>query len=139
MKVRWGGKEYEGNPAGAARLEDGAWVVNGKRVRVARTAVGIEAWCGGHVWRLEPSESAARRKAGKGHEGIVSPMTGKVRQVLVRPGVAVEAGAVLVIVEAMKMEYRVTAPVAGIVTSVLVVEGALVDMGAELATVTPSA
>ena len=125
--------EYEANPAGAKRLEDGAWLVNGKRVRVARTAMGIEAWCDGHIWRLEPAETSARRRAGKGHEGIVSPMTGKVRQVLVKAGQRVEAGAVLVIVEAMKMEYRVTAPGAGVVTAVNAVAGALVEMGHVLA------
>ncbi|KAF0245923.1 MAG: 3-methylcrotonyl-CoA carboxylase alpha [Planctomycetota bacterium] len=133
MKLRCDGKDYEGNPAGAKRLEDGAWLVNGKRVRVARTAAGIEAWCGGHVWRLEAAEDGARRKAGKGHEGIVSPMTGKVRQVLAKAGDRVDAGAVLVVVEAMKMEYRVTAPHAGVLTKVSAVAGALVEMGQVLA------
>ncbi len=133
MKFRCGGREYEANPAGARRLEDGAWLVNGKRVRVARTAAGIEAWCDGHIWRLELAEAGARRRAGKGHEGIVSPMTGKVRQVLAKAGQRVEAGAVLVIVEAMKMEYRVTTPTAGVVTAVNAVAGALVEMGQVLA------
>lgn len=133
MKVRCDGREHEASPAGAKKLDDGSWLVNGKRVRVARTAAGIEAWCDGHVWRLEAAEAGARKKAGKGHEGIVSPMTGKVRQVPAKKGQRVEAGTVLVIVEAMKMEYRVTAPHAGVVSDVKVAAGALVDMGQVLA------
>lgn len=133
MKFRCGGTEYEADGAGAKRLEDGSWLVNGKRVRVARTLMGIEAWCDGRTWRLEAAEAGARKKAGKGHEGIVSPMTGKVRQVLAKAGQKVEAGAVLVIVEAMKMEYRVTAPHAGVVSEVKVAAGALVEMGQVLA------
>lgn len=133
MKLRCEGVEYEGLPEGAKKLDDGSWLVGAKRVWVARTAMGIEAWCDGHTWRLEAVEAGARKKAGKGHEGIVSPMTGKVRQVLVKVGQKVEIGAVLVIVEAMKMEYRVTAPHAGVVSAVNVKDGALVEMAQVLA------
>jgi propionyl-CoA carboxylase alpha chain len=45
----------------------------------------------------------------------------------------VEAGALLVVLEAMKTEHRVTAPHAGKVTELLVVEGQEVQAGAALA------
>lgn len=138
MKLRHDGKDYDADGAGAKRLDDGSWIVNGKRVWVARTATGIEAWHGGRVWRFQKADESSRRGAGHGAGDIVSPMTGKVRQVLVRQGASVDAGAVLVIVEAMKMEYRVVAPVAGLVTAVHAKDGALVEMGQELAVVTPS-
>jgi len=128
MKYRSGGQDYEGSDAGAKRLDDGSWLVAGRRIWVARTAAGIEAWCGGKTWRLERAEST-RSKSSKKEADITSPMTGKITKVLVKEGAVVEAGQVVVIVEAMKMEYRVTAPLAGRVTKVTVAAGSLVEMG----------
>jgi propionyl-CoA carboxylase alpha chain len=45
----------------------------------------------------------------------------------------VEAGALLVVVEAMKLEHRISAPTAGRVRQVLVAEGQEVDAGAAVA------
>ena len=56
-----------------------------------------------------------------------SPMPGVVVAVAVEEGAQVAEGAVLVTVEAMKMEHRVTAPQAGTVTEVRVVAGQQVD------------
>jgi propionyl-CoA carboxylase alpha chain len=66
---------------------------------------------------------------------MVSPLPGVVRRVEVRAGDRVEAGAVLVVVEAMKTEHRVAAPHAGRVREVLVAEGEQVDAGMVLAVV----
>ena len=49
---------------------------------------------------------------------VSSPMNGKVTQVLVQPGQQVEAGTVLVCLEAMKMEHRISAKTAAIVEQV---------------------
>jgi len=51
---------------------------------------------------------------------------------LVQEGQEVEAGAPLVLLEAMKMELRITAPNAGVVRSVSVSAGEIVDQGQEL-------
>ena len=56
-----------------------------------------------------------------------SPMPGVVVAVAVGEGTQVAQGAVLVTVEAMKMEHRVTAPQAGTVTEVRVAAGQQVD------------
>jgi len=56
-----------------------------------------------------------------------SPMPGVVVAVAVEEGAEVAEGAVLVTVEAMKMEHRVTAPQAGTVTEVRVEPGQQVD------------
>lgn len=75
---------------------------------------------------------AAAKPAGGG-EGIVkSPMPGRVVRVLVAEGAEVEAGAPVVVVEAMKMENELTATRAGKVTKVHVAPGATVDGGAPL-------
>lgn len=59
----------------------------------------------------------------------VAPSPGVVRAVAVEVGQEVEAGAVLVVLEAMKMEHALRSPVAGVVTAVRVVPGDAVDGG----------
>jgi 3-methylcrotonyl-CoA carboxylase alpha subunit len=60
---------------------------------------------------------------------MVSPLPGVVRRVAVRIGELVEAGDVLVLVEAMKTEHRISAARAGRVRRVLVAEGQEVTAG----------
>jgi propionyl-CoA carboxylase alpha chain len=60
---------------------------------------------------------------------MVSPLPGVVRRVAVRIGEWVEAGDVLVLVEAMKTEHRISAARAGRVRRVLVAEGQEVTAG----------
>ena len=68
--------------------------------------------------------------SGAGDGVMVSPLPGVVRRVAVGVGDRVEAGAVLVVVEAMKTEHRVAAVRAGRVGRVLVAEGQEVAAGA---------
>ncbi len=67
-----------------------------------------------------------------GHEMLEAAMPGLVRRVLVREGDSVERGQALVMLEAMKMEIRVSAPHAGKVVKVLVSPGETVDRGRRL-------
>jgi propionyl-CoA carboxylase alpha chain len=67
--------------------------------------------------------------------GQTAPMPGKVVAVRVAPGDEVDAGQVLVVLEAMKMEHQVTAPEPGIVSEVLVAVGQQVENGALLVVV----
>jgi propionyl-CoA carboxylase alpha chain len=71
--------------------------------------------------------------AGPAAGSLVVPLPGVVRRVAVQPGDCVEAGALLVVLEAMKTEHRVTAPRAGTVGEVLVAEGQEVQAGSVLA------
>jgi acetyl-CoA/propionyl-CoA carboxylase biotin carboxyl carrier protein len=64
---------------------------------------------------------------------VVTPMQGTVLKVLVETGQAVEAGQVVCIVEAMKMENEVASPRAGTIRELHVAEGASVAAGAVLA------
>ena len=59
-------------------------------------------------------------------------MPGRVRKVLVAPCDRVEKGAVLLILEAMKMEHAIRAPREGWVRRIAFSEGDLVDAGVEL-------
>ena len=92
------------------------------------TAVWV-GWPGGAA-RFERDEAMAK---GAFKDGAVrAPLTGKVIKVDVQVGQAVEADAVLVVLEAMKMEYRLTAPRAGKVGAVSCAVGELVDQGRTL-------
>ena len=66
---------------------------------------------------------------------LVAPMPGTVVRVDVRPGDAVQLGAPVVVLEAMKMQHTVVAPADGTVTGVGVAAGQTVDAGAVLAVV----
>ncbi len=59
-------------------------------------------------------------------------MNGSIVRVLVEPGQAVQAGTVLVVLEAMKMEHSVRAPHAATVKALLCQEGDMVGEGALL-------
>jgi len=70
--------------------------------------------------------------------GCVAPMPGKVIELRVAEGDTVQAGQVLMIMEAMKMEHSVTAPQDGTVGQILVTAGDQVDADALLVIVTES-
>jgi len=60
---------------------------------------------------------------------IESELQGTIVGVFVAPGDAVSAGAVLALVESMKMHHELVAPAAGVVTDVDVADGATVAVG----------
>ncbi|MGB4859554.1 MAG: acetyl/propionyl/methylcrotonyl-CoA carboxylase subunit alpha [Dokdonella sp.] len=66
------------------------------------------------------------------HGGLLAPMPGKIIALLAPVGEAVEQGAPLLVLEAMKMEHTVAAPSAGTVKSFLVAVGDQVADGAAL-------
>lgn len=63
---------------------------------------------------------------------VVAPLAGSVARILVAEGDAIEAGQVLLVLEAMKMETEITAPAAGSVGSILVKPGDAVQGGQAL-------
>jgi propionyl-CoA carboxylase alpha chain len=82
----------------------------------------------------EPAPSSPGSGAGPAGNGeLASPLPGIVRRIAVRAGERVEAGTVVVVVEAMKTEHRIAAPRAGRVGRILVAEGQEVPAGAPLA------
>ena len=83
-----------------------------------------------------PPRSDADVHATEGGDGtVVAPMPGKIVAVAVEEGQEVEERALLVVLEAMKMEHRIEAPVAGTVREILVVPGTLVAAGERLVTI----
>lgn len=79
-------------------------------------------------------KTPAPAPAAAGGQTISAPMPGTIFDIKVTPGQAVNAGDVLIILEAMKMENEIMAPEAGTVDAVLVTKGASVNMGDALVT-----
>ncbi len=75
-----------------------------------------------------PAPAAAPAAApSAGETAVKSPMPGNIFKVECKPGQAVKAGDVLVVLEAMKMEIEVSAPVDGTVKSVAATVGTAVN------------
>ncbi len=82
-------------------------------------------------YKLTTPQSTTTRRRGAGSDGgnLTAQMPGQVMQVMVQEGDNVEQGQALMILEAMKMETRVTAPIDGVVKRLLVNEGDTVERG----------
>ena len=74
--------------------------------------------------------------AGGGAPGeLVSPLQGTVLKVVVEQGADVEEGALICVIEAMKMENEITAPSAGKVEELGVSEGGSIATGDRIAVI----
>jgi acetyl-CoA carboxylase biotin carboxylase subunit len=94
----------------------------------APCAIRIE----GHTVVLRPVDPFARVESRSAARACRAPMTGRVVALRVAAGDAVEAGDVLVVLEAMKMEHALEAPQGGVVCEVLCEVGAVVTGDQEL-------
>ncbi len=80
----------------------------------------------------DAQSSGLAAAAGVGDGRVTAPMPGKIVKIAVTSGDTVEEHALLLVLEAMKMEHRIEASFAGVVGTVLVKEGQLVAGGAPL-------
>lgn len=103
-------------------------LVEGRRVHLDRD---------GRSLVFEEPDPLARPVAAKDARRIVSPVSGVVRVVAVAPGQTVDAGALVAMVEAMKMENALHAAVAGRVETLHVREGMQVAAGQLVAEIDP--
>ncbi|MFN2628063.1 MAG: acetyl-CoA carboxylase biotin carboxylase subunit [Gaiellaceae bacterium] len=111
-------------PLGGGRIREVE--VDGRRFAV-RLLEPEAPWAALARRRRERARSG--RRMGEGRDAVVSPMQGTVLAVEVAEGHEVEAGQVLCIVEAMKMENEVHADRAGRVTELSVAPGQAVSTG----------
>ena len=133
-----------GNPLRLAGIRDagGGLELRIDGVRQAATVVADGdrrvVFLAGRSWPLVLEDPFAAGDAEEGGEGrLTAPMPAKVIRVAAAVGDRVARGAVLLVLEAMKMEHSMAAPAAGTVTRLAVAEGDLVEEGAELAVLEP--
>ncbi|HET9123785.1 MAG TPA: acetyl-CoA carboxylase biotin carboxylase subunit [Solirubrobacteraceae bacterium] len=86
--------------------------------------------------RRAPRRSDRSGAHGGGGDTLASPLQGTVLRVAVAQGDEVEAGALVAVIEAMKMENEITAHKAGTISELLIEAGASVSSGATLAVIT---
>ena len=111
--------------------------VSGRRFDV--TVIG-EAGGGANGAVPAGAKKAPRRERKSGGGGgapgeLVSPIQGTVLKVAVEKGAAVDEGALICVIEAMKMENEITAPSAGTVEELGVSEGGSVATGDRIAVI----
>jgi 3-methylcrotonyl-CoA carboxylase alpha subunit len=86
----------------------------------------------GRTYELIEARAASRRRSRGHHDALSAPMPATVRRLAVTPGDRVNAGDVLIVLEAMKMELPVRAAHAGTVRAIACREGELVQPGVPL-------
>ena len=144
IKLSYGDAEYEIDLVDATTVR-----INGREIEVRkdrdaavrvgnRTAWSIRAgdarWVffDGHTFELIEAQTKARRRTRGHHDALSAPMPATVRRIAVAAGDRVNAGDVLIVLEAMKMELPVRAAHAGTVRAITCREGELVQPGVPL-------
>jgi acetyl-CoA/propionyl-CoA/long-chain acyl-CoA carboxylase, biotin carboxylase, biotin carboxyl carrier protein len=125
--VRLGGESRGGaavEPAQRLRPQLVPVELDGRRFEV-RVHVPEAPWSALARARQERAAAVAGADGG----AVVSPMQGTVLKVEVAEGDTVEAGQVICVVEAMKMENEIAAHIAGIVRELAIAPGAAVSSG----------
>ena len=109
-------------------------------VKCERVGSDMHLWVGSIRFAVEVRDPRSLRSRGRalddhGPKKLMAPMPGKVVRVLVSQGAEVEAGAGVLVVEAMKMQNEIKSPKKGTVQKILASEGAAVNAGDVLAIV----
>jgi acetyl-CoA/propionyl-CoA carboxylase, biotin carboxylase, biotin carboxyl carrier protein len=130
--------ELDGVPASSVAASSGKTVERARVVEVAGRRFEVRIADPEPPWRELSRRRRERERAGGGVGGdaVVSPMQGTVLSVAVAEGDVVEAGQVICIVEAMKMENEVRTHRAGTVEELSVGPGKPVTTGQTICLVT---
>ncbi|MFF4592993.1 acetyl/propionyl/methylcrotonyl-CoA carboxylase subunit alpha [Amycolatopsis sp. NPDC001319] len=108
--------------------------VGGRRLEVSLPGgFALEGAGGGATaTKAKPRKRSGGAKAAVSGDAVTAPMQGTIVKIAVEEGQHVEAGELIVVLEAMKMENPVTAHKAGTVTGLSVEVGAAVTQGTQL-------
>lgn len=113
---------------------------NAYEVKCERVASDVHIWVGSRRFAPEVRDPRSLRSRGRvtdehGPRKLTAPMPGKVVRIILEEGNEVEAGAGVLVVEAMKMQNEVKSPKKGKIQKIVVTEGAAVNAGDVLAIV----
>ena len=109
-------------------------------VKFEGVAGDLHLWVGGSRFDAEVRDPRSLRGRGRqmddhGPRKLTAPMPGKIVRVLVKQGDMVDAGAGVIVVEAMKMQNEIKSPKKGTIQKILASQGAAVNAGDVLAIV----
>ena len=145
VHTRWIETEWTGEvppygaaatPGEVAERERVMVEVGGRRVEVSLPA-GLGGGGARSARRTPPGYRSAATGAAAGGDALVAPMQGTIVKIAASDGDTVEAGDLVVVLEAMKMEQPITAHQAGTISGLTAEVGAVVTAGAQIATITP--
>ncbi|HEX6460038.1 MAG TPA: acetyl-CoA carboxylase biotin carboxylase subunit [Thermoleophilaceae bacterium] len=134
-------------PAPAAQEDEDAKVereyaveVSGKRFDVKVIGAALGGVANGSAPAAAGAKAPKRRERSKSGGGgapgeLISPIQGTVLKVEVEKGAEVEEGALIAVIEAMKMENEITAPAAGTVEELNISVGGSVSTGDTIAVI----
>ncbi len=147
MRAHLGARLRLDLPGGPAEVTGTAWAgeelnftLDGvaRRARVLRDGGTLSVVLAGATWELRHLDPRAPSGTGESAGGrVLAPMPGRVLQLMVAEGDAVARGAVLLVLEAMKVQMRLTAPAEGRVAAIRCRAGDLVEDGTELVLIEP--
>ena len=113
---------------GRYQIEDGGT----RRIAYAVTAGDTWVFLDGRVFVIPATGSVARRASADDASALMAPMPATVINIHVTPGQQVARDALLITLEAMKMELPIKAPRDGRVTAISCKPGELVQPGVRL-------
>ena len=129
-----GGGEADAEPSVTS---DYTVEVSGRRFDVR--VIGAPSLNGAAAAQRKPTKRSERRARGGGSSGsgeeLAAPMQGTVLRIAVEPGAQVEAGGLVAIIEAMKMENEIVAHRSGTIVELPIAVGASVAQGDTLAVI----
>ena len=147
--VRVDGRPFDVEACGIEATHVHSFLIGSRSHRVVARRTGPGAWdlhLRGRRERVEVLDErtrkmrtmSARSERASGPRPLRAPMPGLVVKVGVREGEVVEAGAGLLVMEAMKMENELSAQTRALVGAVLVTDGQPVDKGQVLVELLPA-
>lgn len=131
--------ELQGKKIEVSAAEHGAgflqFKLNGKMYKsiVTQHDNYRQVFLNGNIYRLTRREAKRIKGSGESEGDLTSPISGKVVSIKAKEGQKMDKDDVIMIIEAMKMEYTIKAPYKGKVTKLHFKEGDQVEIGALLA------
>ena len=125
-------------PGPPGERERGVGAARTQRFEVTGRGEAAPAMANGAAPAARKAPKRERRSGGGGGgsgDTLTSPLQGNVFKVLVEQGAEVEEGALICIIEAMKMENEITAHKAGVIRELPIAEGTPVTTGDTLAVI----
>lgn len=139
-RVMHSGDSWEiGDVTATVDAVNGAYMVsmNGSCWTGAAARVGKDVYvCGAGrtaILTLAPEGQAVKTGVKSFEPVLKAPITGKIVKVLHKAGVKIPAGGVIVVMDAMKMEFQLKATHDSILRKLLVAPGQLVELGQPIA------